>query len=212
MRYAIFSDIHNHTAALQEVLQHAGQQRVDQYFCLGDVGIDECVNLVRAANASTVFGNWEVSGWRYLSPDNQKWLLELPPIRREAQFWLTHAAPLWPDRFTTLSAFLAGRHFVPISQLFPYMHYESEALWETLALLSTAGIPLLFHGHTHRQLAWCFSDDNRLQKVHQRSFALQPGQTWVVGVGSVGRPLDGPHPAYVIYDAETSTVELMSVT
>ncbi len=71
MRYAIFSDIHNNSTALVAVLRHAAQQQVDGYFCLGDVGIDKCVNLIRGVNALTVFGNWEVSGWRHLSPENQ---------------------------------------------------------------------------------------------------------------------------------------------
>jgi predicted phosphodiesterase len=78
MRYAIFSDIHNHTIALEAVLRHAGRQQIDRYFCLGDVGVDECVDLVRNVGALTVFGNWEVSGWRYLSPENRAY--HLPPV------------------------------------------------------------------------------------------------------------------------------------
>ena len=211
MRYAIISDIHNHTAALQAALHHARQQRVDGYFCLGDVGIDECVNLVRAAGAPAVFGNWEVSGWRHLSPENQRWVLALPPIRRQEQFWLTHAALSWPDKLATLADLNANRYSVPMSDLFPYLHHESEALWHTIAVLTEAKIPLLFHGHTHRQLAWRFTADSQLQKIHQRTITLQPGETWLVGVGSVGQPLDGPGPAYVIYDDEAGQVEMIRV-
>ena len=211
MRYAIFSDIHNHTTALQTVLHHAGQQQVDGYFCLGDVGIDECVDLVRAVAAPTVFGNWEVSGWRYLSPENQRWVLALPPIRREKQFWLTHAALLWPTKLATLADLKADRHNVLISTLFPYFHHESEALWQTIAALTETNIPLLFHGHTHRQLAWRFTADNQLKKIHQPTITLQPGETWLVGVGSVGHPLDGPSPSYVIVDDEAMCVDMIRV-
>lgn len=212
MRYAIFSDIHNHTAALEIVLSHAARQQVDGYFCLGDVGIDECVDLVRAVNVPTVFGNGEVSGWRYLSPENQEWVMALPPLCRQPGFWLTHAAPLWPAKFTSLSALLADRHAAPMAALFPYLHHESEALWQTIAVLTAANIPLMFHGHTHRQLAWRFSAGNQLQKVQHRLITLQPGETWLVGVGSVGRPLDGPGPAYVIYDDAARQVEMVRVT
>ncbi len=103
MRYAIFSDVHNEVRALTKVLHHARQQAVDGYFCLGDVGVDNCVELVRDTGVPTVFGNWEVSGWPHLSPENQQWALNLPPFRKEAGFWLTHATPLWPPHLASLA-------------------------------------------------------------------------------------------------------------
>jgi predicted phosphodiesterase len=211
MRYAIFSDIHNHTTALQSILHHAVRQGVDGYFCLGDVGIDECVDLVRNVAAPTVFGNWEVSGWRYLSPENRDWAFTLPPVRRTARFWLTHAAPLWPDELATLADLNADRHSVSMSRLFPYLHHESEALWDSIALLAEADIPLMFHGHTHRQLAWRFGGNNHLERLHPRLITLQPGETWLIGVGSVGSPMDGPDPSYVIYDDQARRVEMLRV-
>jgi predicted phosphodiesterase len=211
MRYAIFSDVHNDSSALAAVLRHAGNQQIDRYFCLGDVGIDACVDLVRHVAAPTVFGNWEVSGWRHLSNENRRWALELPPVRREPHFWLTHASPLWPQNLATLADLNANRHQVSLSKLFPYLHYESEALWQAIAALVEAGVRLMFHGHTHRQLGWRFTADNRLQKITRRTVALQPGDTIIVGVGSVGRPLDGPGAAYVIYDDQARQVELLRV-
>jgi predicted phosphodiesterase len=212
MRYAIFSDIHNETAALSTVLRHAGQQQVSSYFCLGDVGTDACVDLVRDVGAPAVFGNWEVSGWRHLSARNQPWVLKLPPIRRESSFWLTHAGLAWPTTLATLADLNANRHKAPMSDLFPYLHYESEALWQTIAVLIEAHVPLMFHGHTHRQMAWRFTGDNYLQQLGHRPIALRPGDTVIVGVGSVGRPLDGPGAAYVIYDDEAQQVEMVRVT
>src|SRR5262245_35531773 len=110
MRYAIFSDIHNEAKTLARVLSHTCQQAVDSYFCLGDVGVDNCVALVREAGVPTVFGNWEVSGWSHLSPENQRWALGLPPVRKETGFWLTHATPFWPGHLTSLAALNADRH------------------------------------------------------------------------------------------------------
>jgi predicted phosphodiesterase len=208
MRYAILSDIHNDTAMLEAVLNHAQSQQADAYFCLGDIGIDDCVELVRAVAAPTVFGNWELSNWRALSPGNQKWVLNLPPMRQEASFWLTHAGPFWPPEVASLGYLKTNRR-LPQGRLFPYLHTESELLWETFAVLAEAGVPLLFHGHTHRQLGWRFTADNRLQRLAQRVITLQPGETLVIGVGSVGHPLDGPGARYVIYDTTAGVVEMI---
>ena len=209
MRYAIFSDIHNETRALAKVLNHARQQGADSYFCLGDVGVDDCVELVREAGAPTVFGNWEVSGWPHLSPDNQQWALRLPPVRKERGLWLTHATPLWPNHLTSLADLKANRHSVPISHLFPYLHFESPTLWDIFGSLTQARIPLMVHGHTHRQIAWRFTANNHLQKLTHPLIILRPGDTLIVGVGSVGRPEDGPGAAYAIYDDELKQVELI---
>lgn len=211
MRYAIFSDIHNQARALTKLLRHTRQQVVDGYFCLGDVGIDDCVELVREVGAPTVFGNWEVSGWPHLSPENQAWALGLPPVRKEATFWLTHATPLWPDHLTSLADLNAHRYDLPISQLFPYLHFECPTLWEIMGCLTQANISLMFHGHTHRQIAWRFTADNHLQKLTHPLISLRPGDTLIVGVGSVGRPEDAPGAAYVIYDDALKQVELVRV-
>ncbi|MCK6625256.1 MAG: metallophosphatase family protein [Anaerolineae bacterium] len=211
MRYAIFSDVHNEAKALTKVLDHARRQAVDGYFCLGDVGIDGCVELVRNNAVPTVFGNWEVSGWSRLSADNQQWALSLPPLRKEASFWLAHATPLWPPQLTTLADLQAHRHDVPLSQLFPYLHFECQPLWDIIGALTRAGIPLLFHGHTHRQIIWRFTADNYLQRLTRPLITLRPGDTLLVGVGSVGRPEDGPGAAYVIYDDTLKQVEMIRV-
>jgi predicted phosphodiesterase len=211
MRYAIFSDIHNETRALSKVLHHAQQHGVDGYFCLGDVGVDDCVALVRESGAPTVFGNWEVSGWPHLSPENQVWSLGLPPCRKELHFWLTHATPLWPTHLTSLADLKARRRDVSLAQLFPYLHFECPALWEIMDSLTQAGVPLLFHGHTHRQIVWRFTADNHLQKLTHAPIILRPGDTLIVGVGSVGRPEDGPGAAYAIYDDSLNQVELIRV-
>ena len=211
MRYAIFSDIHNATTALSTVLNHAKTQKVDAYFCLGDVGIDECVDLVRAVKAPTIFGNWEASNWRYLSPENQRWALNLPSMLKTEQFWLTHATPVWPSKLATLADLNENPYLIPRSKLFPYLHLEPEALWDSISTLSEANIPLMFHGHTHRQMAWRFSEDNQLQQLSHRTLQLHSGQILIVGIGSVGRPVDGAGAAYVIYDDTAKLIEMIRV-
>jgi predicted phosphodiesterase len=211
MRYAIFSDIHNHTTALQAILNHARKQKIDRYFCLGDIGIDECVDLVRAIKAPAVFGNWEVSNWRHLSAKNQKWALKLPPMRKEDKFWLAHAAPFWPPHLTRLADLHANPHALPQGRLFPYLHNESPILWEAIAALTEAGAPLLFHGHTHRQVLWCFTGDNYLHRLTKCIFKIEPGQILIAGVGSVGNAQDGLGACYAIYDSEAQVIEMVRV-
>jgi len=209
MRYAIFSDIHNHSAALDAALQDAAGRAIDVYLCLGDVGIDSCVHLVRNVGAETVFGNWEVSGWRTLSPANQAWALQLPPMRTYDGFWISHAAPTWPKNISSLEKFLKARHQLGMSKQFPYYIGQSTALWDAFSELLTAQIPLLFHGHTHRQVVWELSPTNLLNKKPPADFSLAGGYAYVVGVGSVGQPRDLPGPAYVVFDTATDQVEFI---
>ena len=209
MRYAIFSDVHNHTQALLEVLKDARQRDADAFFCLGDIGIDECLDIIRETGIPTVFGNWEVSNWKNLSATNQAWVLGRPPIIRENGFWLTHAGAFWPNKIRSLEDLNNSPYIRVKGGLFPYLHFYGYSLLQTIAFLLDSRISLMFHGHSHRQLGWRFTRMNKLQRLHARYFVLVPGETYVVGVGSVGRPLDGPGASYVIYDDSASSVELV---
>ena len=211
MRYAIFSDIHNHTDALSALLRDAAGRQVDGYLCLGDIGIDPCVDLVRNVDAAAVFGNWEVSGWWHLGPRNQHWVKHLPPTRHLDGFWISHAAPVWPAELTTLAALLKRRHHVSLATLFPYYLSSSIELWHAFSELLAANIPLLFHGHTHRQSIWRFTADNEIKQLPPTATTLTPGETLIVGVGSVGQPKDFPKPGYAIFDSTAARVEFLRV-
>jgi predicted phosphodiesterase len=211
MKYAIFSDIHNNDHALSKMLQDAARRNIDTYLCLGDVGTDPNIQLVRNVGAETVFGNWEVSGWQYLSPTYQKQTLNLPPIRKYDGFWITHAAPTWPDHITTLQQFLKNRHRLGMASVFPYYVSESNALWQAFAELLSAKIPLLFHGHTHQQAAWVLNSDNHLQKTRSEVMELDPKNTYIIGVGSVGQPKDSAKPSYVVFDTDSMQMEFIRV-
>ncbi len=212
MRYAIFSDIHNNVTAFKQVLEHIATQAVDTSFCLGDIGDDECVALLRSSNTPTVFGNGEVYHWRQLQPDNQRWLLALPPMIQEADFWLTHAGPFWPNKIKSLNDYVNGGLGRVKRNLFPYLHYEEDSLWEAIATLTEAKVPVIFHGHTHQQLIWRFTRSNKLQRSYNQVLQLEPGETYVVGVGSVGHPYDGPGACYAVFDSSAQTIEMFRLT
>jgi predicted phosphodiesterase len=210
MRYAIFSDIHNNNHALRHMLRDAHQRNINAYLCLGDIGTDPSIQLVHGINAESVFGNWEVSGWRYLSPKLQQQALALPPMRKYDNFWISHAAPTWSDSVTSLQQFLKNRS--SMSSVFPYYVRESDALWQAFSELLNANIPLLFHGHTHQQIAWTLTPDNELKQSRPQALEVVPGNTYIVGVGSVGQPKDSAHPSYAVFDADTQQIEFIRAT
>lgn len=212
MRYAIFSDIHDNVAAFKLVLEQLPKQAVDACFCLGDIGADECVNLLRARETPTVFGNGEVSYWRQLEPDNQQWILSLPPMIEADGFWLTHAGPFWPNKIKSLKDYVTHATGRVKGNMFPYLHYEEDSLWGAIATLTEADVPIMFHGHTHRQLVWRFTRANKLQRSYRPVLQLEAGEIYVVGVGSVGRPYDGPGQCYAIFDTAAQTVEQVRLT
>ena len=209
MRYAIFSDIHNNVSALERALRHTTDHGIDMRFCLGDVGVDSAVDLLRTKSVPTVFGNWETSNWRQLKAENQTWALELPPMIREKAFWLTHAGPFWPFKIQSLQDFTNNSYVRVKGNFFPYLHYDEDSLWGTIAVLTEANISIMFHGHTHRQLVWRFTRSNKLLRNDQKVLKLEQGETYVVGVGSVGLPYDGPGICYVVYDDAEQTVEMV---
>jgi predicted phosphodiesterase len=212
MRYAIFSDVHNHTRALSRMLSDANTRQVDAYLCLGDVGVDPCVELVRNRGAETVFGNWELTNWRGLSPANQQWALNLPPVRHYDGFWISHAAPNWPQQLTSLQKLLQNRKGLHIGSLFPYYLSISNELWQAFGDLAAAQVSVFFHGHTHRQIVWNFTPDNDIKPYPPADFSLVKSHTYIIGVGSVGQPKDGPHAAYLIFDTTEQHIEFIRLS
>jgi hypothetical protein len=102
--------------------------------------------------------------------------------------------------------------------LFPRLHRNEQARWEAFAALDAAGVQVAFHGHTHIQDMWAWTDDGqgqrRLRNFREPTeFALEPGlptapNRYLIGVGSAGAPDDGPQLRYAIYDETTAQVWL----
>jgi predicted phosphodiesterase len=211
LRYAILSDIHGRRSRLEAVLSDAQARGADQVVSLGDVGGDDCLTLLLQAGAQAVFGNYEVSGWRRLKPENQAWVRGWPPLLSGKGFLATHAAPWWPQGLQTVSDFRrwlkrTGRSW---RALFPYLNEDGNALWQALAELEHAGKAILFHGHTHIQSIHCWAPTGRLRQLPSTVVQLRPDHRYVVGVGSVGLPEDGGWAAYALYDVAAGRIELV---
>lgn len=209
MRYAVFSDVHGRWQKLDAVLADARRRRAERFISLGDVGGDDCVALLAQVGALAVFGNYEVSGWRRLSPEVRHWVRNWPPLLAGDGFLAVHAVPWQPEGLRTVQDFGAWlkRTGEPWRTLFPYMNVDEDYLWQALAELEAADKAILFHGHTHQQAIWRWTPAGRMQQVRATSVELKAGYRYVVGVGSVGLPEDGDRAAYTFYDAGTGRIE-----
>jgi predicted phosphodiesterase len=214
MLYAILSDVHGNLLALERVLADARLQSARAILCLGDVGSDACLDRLRQAGADLVFGNWEVSQWGRLRQENQALVRNLPPLLSGDSFLAVHAAPWRPEGLFNVEEFMDYilHQRVRWRVLFPYLDHDESARWQTIVELQNAGRNILFHGHTHVQMAYHVEPSGHMVRLHQSEFTLDSRAHYVVGVGSVGRPEDDPAPKYVLYDDSTATVHLRSLS
>ena len=211
MRYAILSDVHGRQQQLRAVLADAQARGVDRIVSLGDVGGDGCLALLLQAGARAVFGNYEVSGWRRLSPEHRAWVRDWPPLLADDGFLAVHAAPWWPAGLRRIEDFgrWLGRTGRSWRVLFPYLTEDENHLWRAVAELEDVDKAVLFHGHTHQQTVWRWTKMGGLRRIQADQVCLETGHRYVVGVGSVGLPEDGAWAAYSLYDAGARCVELI---
>jgi predicted phosphodiesterase len=130
MRLGIFSDVHANLEALYAVIEAYKSERIDRYYCLGDVvgygaNPNECTNIVREVAELTILGNHDAAvagrmdySYYYeaarhaldahaqsLTPDNMAWLRGLPYKHRvpDANVLLCHGSPVRIEEFETSS-------------------------------------------------------------------------------------------------------------
>ena len=167
MRYAIISDIHGHADVLRRALAFLQEDAIDRIVTLGDIGSDDCFDLLRASGATGVFGNWEVSGYARLSPRNRVFVLEQRPVLAEDDFLAAHAMPSYPAGLFNVADFADHMHRTETGwrSLFRYPDEGGDHLWTIFAELETRAKSVFFHGHTHRQVAWRIAPYDRPREV-----------------------------------------------
>lgn len=179
---------------------------------------DECVSLVRHHGGRSVLGNHDYytnaviaheenipSGYawienpvwagvvhaaRTLSPDNARWLAELPGSIDLPAGILSHASLHFPDQW-------------------PYMHSHGDAA-PTLEVLEESGYGVGFFGHTHQQTFFTHKSKTGaiVKRLGHSSIHIPEGAVCVVIVGSVGQPRDEDARAgWVIWDSDARDVE-----
>jgi len=212
-RYAITADIHGQAGKLEAVIQDASRRQVDQFLDLGDVGGDNCHALLQKVQAISIFGNYEVSQWGTLSPENQARVRSWPPIISRETFLAAHATPYFPEPLADVEAVwdYMIEHGVTWQQLFPRLDNDEHARWLTYAEMAERRKRLYFHGHTHVQAIWRIGPSGAMTEIRAAKAHLDRRAFYIVGVGSVGRPQDGHHSRYTVYDQEEQTIQMCAI-
>lgn len=201
--WAILSDVHGRGDRLARALADARGQGATTILALGDIGSTHALDLLDAAEARCVFGNWEASGLRGLPASYRNWVMRWPALAQANGFCAAHASLVWPAGLEIVQVveYLRARS-LHWTELFPSLQRSEEARWAALTELEAAGQAVFFHGHTHCQEAWCWTLGSAPVRVDgsRTEFVIQADERWLIGVGSVGDPHDGGGVCYALYD------------
>ena len=215
MRYAIFSDLHDHTDGLDRVEQDAQRRHVDRLLYLGDTGHTPALfDALRARDIPCTFGNWEVSGMARLPATLRTWVAAWPAMLPLGDVVCCHASPDVPDGVhTTAHAATYMRQGVGWHAIFPRLHTQEEARWTAWAALQATGRVAAFHGHTHVQQVWRYADRRWQSFYGPAEFTLDAtdATAYLIGVGSAGAPQDGTALRYAVYDDASRVVTLVAL-
>ena len=226
-RQAILSDIHGNLVALQRALADCGEQRVDQFVCIGDIagyGPDPipCVDLVRARCTWSLCGNHDVAlfmnhaiGFNRAAREAIEW-----QRKRLQPHWYSFSpqAGRWKWLQDLAPQRLEGQDlYVHASPRDPLMEYVEESDVADLGFGPSQKIVeifekiprLCFCGHSHKP--GVVTEDFAWIKPHQLeayTYALPRDRKTLVNIGSVGQPRDGnPDLCYVIFDTEKRQIQ-----
>jgi diadenosine tetraphosphatase ApaH/serine/threonine PP2A family protein phosphatase len=216
MKYGILGDIHANLDALEKALAAFEAARVQRIVSVGDVvgygaAPRECIARLREIGASVVKGNHDaacvgeldLAGFNpyarqavlwtrsQLSPEEQRWLADLPLIEHTDDCMVAHGSPYEPWRFDYVQTVLDADRS-----------------------LDTMEQAICFVGHTHVPVILLRLHDDPLRTGYtlDTEVDLSEARCALVNVGSVGQPRDeDPRAAYVIFDSESSVVSLRRV-
>jgi predicted phosphodiesterase len=218
MRIVIFSDLHNLVTGFNTVLRYAQRKNADRLLYLGDLGDNPVLlDALHSREISCIFGNWEVSGLRRLSPKWASWVATWPAKIEIDNICYTHATPELPtDVTTTAEAAKYIEQGIGWAQLFPRLHNNEEARWSAWAALETRNQRAAFHGHTHIQQVWVNEAGRWRSFDGPAEFTLEAGTPeyptrYLIGIGSAGAPQDGRDLRFALYDDSDKCVELLAV-
>lgn len=212
MRYGIFSDVHANLDAFESVIDAMEKENIDEYLCLGDtVGYgaqpSECIAKVRNLNATALCGNHDLAAIERLNIEFFNF------YARRASYWTR-------DNLTNSDiTYLESLNFVEHYDNFAIVHstiYCPEEFNYILTLedaeinFSVLDKPICFMAHSHVPVS--FFDTDPITYNTEPEIKLEPGQKYLINVGSVGQPRDGdPRSAYAVYDTEQQRVWIRRV-
>ena len=213
MRYGIFSDVHGNLEALTAVIDAYQSEKIDTYFCLGDVvgygaNPNECIHVVDQLVSQCIAGNHDWAAiekidityfnlvakqaivWtkQHLSEASLRFLKNLELGFKNNDLILVHGTLQNPEEFIYL--------------------FDSTQAEQTFSFMDHR---VCFLGHTHVPQI-IIQRDQRIFYSETMDVRLEDDQKYIVNVGSVGQPRDGnPETAYCIYDTELKTVSIKRI-
>jgi len=217
MRLGIFSDVHANIEAMTAVMEAYRREKIDAFYCLGDVvgygaSPNECADLVRGVSKLTILGNHDaaVAGRmdysyyyeaarqaldqhsRQLTKENLEWLKALPYKHDlpEHDLTLCHGSPVRLEEFEYIFA--------------PEQARECLTMWDDLSQLTLIG-----HSHLCKVFAL---RPGEVEELPRPKFTLRKGWKYVVSVGSVGQPRDyDTRASFTLFDTETREFDFKRV-
>lgn len=193
VKIGLIGDIHANLPALERVLEHAYQQKVEAIWNIGDfVGYgafpDEVVNRLKRENAISIVGNYDLKVLKF-KKKKSKWLKTKKPEKWFAFKWayenLSQGSREYLRSLPKEVRFKqSGRQFLlthgsPESNEEPLTPETPQERLRELAKIGSAEV--IVCGHSHQP------------------FARRVDDVWFINTGSVGRPDDGdPRTCYAL--------------
>jgi predicted phosphodiesterase len=211
LRVAVISDVHGNLPALEAVLEHAGQEGIDELWSLGDVvgyggKPHECLVLVSERAAITLGGNHDlvVSG-----------VLDIGQFTSDAGV----AARWTRSVLTTEELELLGSLSPQGARAGISLFHGSirDPVWEYVltadvadASLRAQSTDLALVGHSHVQLALMLGEGGLEGGKAEPGQEVPLGRKQLLNPGSVGQPRDrDPRAAWLLLDTEAGWARFM---
>ncbi|MFA5059910.1 MAG: metallophosphoesterase family protein [Candidatus Omnitrophota bacterium] len=213
MRYAIFSDIHANLQAVESVLAELKKEKIDGYFCAGDVvgygaNPHECIGIVRDLNTVCVAGNHD---WAVVDKVD---IAYFNPTAQEAILW-TRAKALREDMafLDKLPLIYKNENFIMVHGTLDepsYFHYLVD-IRQAATMFRYMDRNVCFVGHSHVTDIFVLKD-GKVARGLSADISVEKECKYIINVGSVGQPRDGnPKSSFCIYDTQENTISIRRV-
>lgn len=216
MRVLVISDIHANLAALDAVLEDAGDW--DSLWCLGDLvgyGPDpnECIERVRQSPDSIcILGNHDAAALQHINPDS------FNPEARQAILWTQEALSLESKEFLRGLPQRVNAPQMDASPALPVTLVHGsprQPVWEYLLDTHNAArnfdyfdTSYCFVGHTHLPVIYVRMESQSITHllIPEPETILELAPRAIINPGSVGQPRDrDPRASYALFDTEQNT-------
>ncbi|MBM2811133.1 MAG: Diadenosine tetraphosphatase [Chloroflexi bacterium] len=193
--WAFVSDVHGNLPALLRAEKRALSVGADAFACLGDVigrgDPSGCVSWVRDRTVIAIVGNRDIDYLDRIHPELQRLVLSWPNEATASDFVVSHGDPRL-HRFLNSSG-------------------EKDGFRRACAYMSERAARVWFFGHTHRARIWRLHGGDAVA-LNGSEVRLDPGNCYVVNVGTTGLPLPGRGEAsFVVYDDVAAVLRVLPV-